>query len=384
MTEESKLRFDVLHRSTTTAARRGRLHTAHAVIETPVFMPVGTLACVKSLDPRDLDSLDARITLANAYHLMLRPGADLVARRGGLHRFMGRENGAILTDSGGFQVFSLEGLRQVTDHGVTFRSHIDGSLHVLTPERLVEVQEQLGPDIAMVLDECPPGQAPRDVVEKALKRTTLWAERALAARQRTDMAWFGIVQGGLFEDLREAHAAEMAQLPFDGWAIGGVSVGEPPEEIARITEFTAARLPQDRPRYLMGVGTPADLIRGVAAGVDMFDCVMPTRNARNGQLFTSTGKVSIKNAMYRDSDAPLDAACSCYTCQTFSVAYLRHLYVSHEITYHRLATLHNIAFYLNLMATIRRRIEENSFDPTAMLAAYADSDHAVASPSGVC
>ena len=360
------VRFDLLHTASTTQARRGRLHTPHRTIETPVFMPVGTLGSIKALDARDVRDLGAQIMLANAYHLLLRPGTDLLAKMGGLHRFMGHD-AAILTDSGGFQVFSLAGMRVVNDHGVTFRSHIDGSLIELTPEKLVTTQEQIGPDIAMVLDECAPAQAARNVVEQALHRTTRWAERCLQARQRRDVGWFGIVQGALHEDLRAAHAQTLSQLPFDGFAIGGVSVGEAQADIDRIVRFTAPLLPASRPRYLMGVGTPQDLVRSVAAGVDMFDCVMPSRNARNGQLFTSTGKLVIKNAAWREADEPIDANCHCYTCKTFSRAYLRHLFMARELTYFRLATIHNIAFYLNLMTCMRDDIARDVFEPQRYL-----------------
>ncbi len=354
--------FEVLARATTSAARRGRLTTAHGVVDTPVFMPVGTQGAVKGLDPRDLSELGARIVLANAYHLMLRPTSKLVAALGGLHRFCAWP-GAILTDSGGYQVFSLADLREVTDHGVIFRSHLDGALVELTPESLVRVQEELAPDIAMVLDECPPGAASREVVARAVERTTRWAERALAAQERGEVAWFGIVQGGVHEDLRVAHAQALAALPFKGFAIGGVSVGESPADIERVVRVTAPHLPADQPRYLMGVGTPADLVRAVAAGVDMFDCVLPTRNARNGELFTATGKLHIKNATHRDKSEPVDASCACYVCRTFSRAYLRHLFVASELSYHRLATWHNLAFYLGLMERIRGDIEQNCFDP---------------------
>jgi queuine tRNA-ribosyltransferase len=360
------MKFQLLKRSSSTQARRGVLKTNHGVIQTPVFMPVGTLGSVKSLDARDVQRLGAGICLANAYHLMLRPGAEMVAKLGGLHRFSGYP-GAILTDSGGFQVYSLAKLRKINDHGVTFRSHIDGSYHELTPERLVEVQELLGPDIAMVLDECPPGNADRELVERALERTTMWAKRAIEARQKQELAWFGIVQGACFEDLRIQHAKQMRELPFDGFAIGGVSVGEAPEQINSIVELTAPLLPADKPRYLMGVGTPADLIRGVAAGVDMFDCVMPTRNARNGSLFTREGKISIKNAEHKMSLKPVDAQCGCYTCTHVSRAFLRHLFMAKELTYHRLATLHNLTFYMDLMSTVRQRLDEDNFVPAEVL-----------------
>ena len=258
-------------------------------------------------------------------------------------------------------------MRKITDDGVAFRSHIDGALINLTPEKLVQTQEELAPDIAMVLDECPPGNAPREVVEAALRRTTRWAERCLAARTRRDVAWFGIVQGALFEDLRARHAEEICAMPFDGFAIGGVSVGEAPADIERIVRTTAPLLPKHQPRYLMGVGTPEDLVRGVAAGVDMFDCVMPSRNARNGSLFTSQGKLSIKNAAWRDSDLPIDPACQCVTCRSYSRAFLRHLFMTRELTYFRLATIHNVAFYLQLMETMRAQLANDTFDPDALL-----------------
>ena len=310
--------FELKKLDANTRARRGVVRTRTQEIQTPVFMPVGTLGSVKSLDPRDLDELGAEIVLANAYHLMLRPGDEQVRDLGGLHQMCGYKNQAILTDSGGFQVYSLSKLRKVTDEGVKFRSHIDGSLHELSPERLVELQENLGPDIAMVLDECPPAQSSREDVIASMTRTTAWAKRAQAARSRDDIAWFGIVQGALFEDLREEHAETLKALNFDGYAIGGVSVGEAPPDIAKTVWSTAPHLPEDKPRYLMGVGTPGDLVRGVAAGVDMFDCVMPTRNARNGSLFTWSGKVTIKHSANRGSKLPIDESCSCYTCKTFT------------------------------------------------------------------
>ncbi|MEL6545115.1 MAG: tRNA guanosine(34) transglycosylase Tgt, partial [Myxococcota bacterium] len=276
-------------------------------------------------------------------------------------------NGAILTDSGGFQVLSLEGLRKVSDEGVEFRSHIDGSLHQLSPERLVEVQENLRPDIAMVLDECPPGQADRATVERATERTTAWAKRAINARKREDVAWFGIVQGGLFEDMRREHAKVIAEMPFDGIAVGGVSVGESPEDIDRIVKLTTPLLPKDKPRYLMGVGTPQDLIRGVARGIDMFDCVMPTRNARNGTLFTWQGKLNIKGAKNREDDAPIDPKTPGHVSQTYSRAYLRHLFAAGEPSFLRLATMHNIAFYMSLMQRMRDDLDAGCFDPNALL-----------------
>ncbi|MBN1962982.1 MAG: tRNA guanosine(34) transglycosylase Tgt [Deltaproteobacteria bacterium] len=360
------LSFAVLATDKNSQARRGQIISRHGTIETPVFMPVGTAASVKSLDGLDLHALGAQIILSNTYHLMLRPGDELIKHLGGLHHFMGY-NGAILTDSGGFQVFSLSARRKLSDHGVLFSSHIDGSMVELTPERAVSIQENLGSDIAMQLDECPPANASKEEVAIAVRRSIDWAKRCLSARSRDDVAWFGIVQGGLFEDLRSEHVAKLQELPFAGYAIGGVSVGEAPEDIGRVASYTANQLPTDKPRYLMGVGTPADLVRGVAAGIDMFDCVMPTRNARNGQLFTSTGKLLIKKAVNKDSDIPVDAACNCYTCRTFSRAYLRHLFAAKEITYYRLATLHNLSFYLGLMQKIRSEIENEQFSKTAWL-----------------
>ncbi len=366
----ARFKFDLLSSSSSTQARRGRLTLRHGTVETPVFMPVGTLAAVKALDPRDLRDVGAQIILGNAYPLMLRPGTQLVTAHGGMHDFMGWD-GCILTDSGGYQVFSLADLRRIDDDAVEFRSHVDGALVRLSPEKLVEVQEALAPDIAMVLDECPPGDAGREAVAAAVERTTAWAERCLAARRRDDLAWFGIVQGGVFDDLRTQHAAVMAEKPFDGFAIGGVSVGEDAQAIESIVRHTAPQLPSDKPRYLMGVGTPADLVRGVAAGIDMFDCVMPTRHARTGQLFTSKGRVVIKNAQHRDSMEPVDADCSCSTCQTYTRAYVRHLFVTGEIGYHRLATLHNVAFYLRLMKDLRREIEQDRFNPAEWLSRLA-------------
>jgi queuine tRNA-ribosyltransferase len=347
-------------------ARRGQLTTLHGVIETPVFMPVGTLATVKALDFRDLGELGARMILNNAYHLMLRPGSKIVREMGGLHQFS-HYNGAILTDSGGFQVFSLAKLRDIDDQSVRFKSHIDGSLIDLSPEKLVEVQEDLQPDIAMVLDECPPGQGTREIVQNAVNRTTAWAKRAVAARKNDKVSWFGIVQGGIFPDIREQHAAVMRELDFPGFAIGGVSVGEAPEEIAKIVAHTAPLLPSDKPRYLMGVGTPQDLVRGVAAGVDMFDCVMPSRNARNGSMFVKGGKLNIKNAAHQKSEEPVDSTCDCHTCKNFTRAYLRHLFVARERTFDRLATIHNIAYYLRLMQRMRGALADGTFDAEATL-----------------
>jgi len=352
-------RFAFRLETTCGAARLGRMTTAHGEVATPAFMPVGTHATVKAVTPEELRLCGAGIVLCNTYHLYLRPGHELIRDLGGLHRFM-HWDGPILTDSGGFQVFSLSALRRIDDEGVRFRSHLDGSAHLLTPEKSMEVQAALGSDVAMVLDECPPLPAPRDAVEAAVARTTRWARRGRDAYRGPGVP-FGIVQGGTDEALRERSAAELCALDFPGYAIGGVSVGEPPEAIARIARFTAARLPEERPRYLMGVGRPEDLVEAVAGGVDLFDCVMPTRNARNGTLFTSEGKVNIKREQYRNDPLPLDPACACETCAQYSRAYLRHLFVANEILASRLNTIHNLFFYLGLMRRMREAIATGTF-----------------------
>jgi queuine tRNA-ribosyltransferase len=338
-------------------ARAGILHTPRGDIPTPVFMPVGTAGTVKAMTPDELraDPIDARIILGNTYHLYLRPGLEVIEAAGGLHRFAAWDR-PILTDSGGFQVFSLAAINEIDDDGVTFRSHIDGSQHRLTPEVSMRIQQVLGSDIVMCFDQCPPGDAASDVHEVALARTTAWAKRCRVAPRAAGQALFGIIQGGIDRERRQRHAAEMTPLDFDGHALGGLAVGENIEDTYRILDEVAHTLPADRPRYLMGVGTPADLERGIAAGVDMFDCVMPTRNARNGYLFTSTGKVNIANAQYRTDLAAVDAACPCTTCKTHSRAYLRHLYLAKEILYSRLATLHNLTFYARHVRRLRDRI----------------------------
>ena len=336
-------------------ARAGRLVTPHGTIETPAFMPVGTAGAVKAVTARDLRELGAAIILANTYHLMLRPGPGLIAELGGLHGFTGW-GGPFLTDSGGYQVFSLSGLRHLGEDGVRFKSHLDGSSHLLSPERSIEVQQLLGADIVMAFDECPPYPAPREAVEEATARTSRWAERSLAAHQRRDQWLFGIVQGGVHPDLRERSARELQALDFPGYAIGGLSVGEPKADMASVLDGLDPVLPADKPRYLMGVGTPEDLVEGVARGVDLFDCVLPTRNARNGQLFTRRGKLSIRNARFRDDPRPPDPDCACPTCRTTSRAYLRHLHLAGEMTAATLATLHNLSFYLDTMRAIRQSI----------------------------
>jgi queuine tRNA-ribosyltransferase len=346
------------------AARRGRFTTTRAVIETPTFMPVGTQATVKSLTPEDVASTGARICLANTYHLWLRPGAEVVDHFRGVQRFMAWPH-AVLTDSGGYQVFSLAKLRSIDDDGVTFRSHLDGQKKRLTPEESMRVQALLASDVAMVLDECPPGGASRDIVEKAVRRTTAWAARSLAAPKRDGQARFGIVQGAAFEDLRRAHIDDIAAMDFDGVALGGFSVGEPLEEMYATVSAVAPHLPTDRPRYLMGVGTPYDLLHAVGAGVDLFDCVLPTRNARNAQALTWSGRVNLRQARHREDDTPLDPRCDCYTCATFSRGYLRHLFAAKEMLGARLVSLHNLHFYGALMRGARAAIEESRY------AAYA-------------
>jgi queuine tRNA-ribosyltransferase len=341
-------------------ARAGVVTTPHGDIETPIFMPVGTAGTVKGLTVDELCAppLDAHVILGNTYHLSLRPGPEIVAAHGGLHRMMAWPR-AILTDSGGFQVFSLAALGSIDDDGVTFRSHLDGAKLRLTPERSIEIQAALASDIAMAFDECPAGQAPREVIERAMGRTTRWLDRCLQTPRAPGQALFGIVQGGTHVDLRRRHLGEIAARDVDGVAIGGLSVGEAPAEMHRVLDEFADDLPADKPRYLMGVGTPDDITKAVAAGVDMFDCVMPTRNARNGSLFTSAGKVVISNARHRADTGPLDPECPCETCQRYSRAYLRHLFMAREILYMRLATLHNLTHYLRLVRRLRAEILSN-------------------------
>lgn len=357
-TQCSSFRFEFI--SPDGPARRGRIHTARGSVETPVFMPVGTQATVKAATPETLLGLDARIILSNTYHLHLRPGEKLIASLGGLHRFMSWDR-PILTDSGGYQVFSLARLMKINDDGLTFSSHLDGSRHFLTPEKAVEIQEDLGSDIMMCLDECVAYPSPREYVEASVGRTSRWAQRCLQARKGPN-ALFGIVQGGVHHDLRRRSAEETASLPFDGIAIGGLSVGEGHSLMMEILEATAPWLAVDKPRYLMGVGTPRDIVEAVARGVDMFDCVLPTRNARNGMLFTRRGRITLKQARFREDPNPPDRDCGCYTCRNFSLAYLRHLFTSHEILGSMLGTIHNLYFYLELMSDIRHSIEEKSFN----------------------
>jgi len=350
--------FEVLNTSPISHARRGRLHTPHGVVETPVFMPVGTQATVKTLSQEELEQLGFRMILGNTYHLYLRPGDERIARLGGLHRFMRWER-AILTDSGGFQVFSLAPLRHIDDDGVTFRSHIDGSEHRFTPERAVHIQRNLDSDIMMAFDECPPYPASRDEVARATERTYRWARRCRAAwqAQPSQQALFGILQGGVYDDLRLMSLQQITELNLPGYAIGGVSVGEPVDEMRRVVELVAPRMPADKPRYLMGVGTPDDILHAVQYGVDMFDCVLPTRLARHHAVFTSAGRINLRNAQYQERDEPIDPACDCWVCRRYSLAYIHHLFRAGELLAYRLATYHNLAFYARLMARIRQQIE---------------------------
>jgi len=350
--------FHLDHTDEGTRARVGRWRTPHGTVETPAFMPVGTLATVKGLTVDQLREAGAQMVLANTYHLALRPGADVVAELGGLHQFM-QWDGPILTDSGGFQVFSLAKLAKLDDDGVAFRSHIDGSLLELTPRRAIEIQEQLGADCIMCLDECPPHDVSTERMREAVTRTTRWAERCRDAQSREDQALFGIVQGGTDPALREESAAGLLPLDFPGYAIGGLSVGETPEEMYRTLETTVPLLPTDRPRYLMGVGTPRDLLEAVSRGVDLFDCVMPTRNGRNAMAFTSAGPVKMRNLKHQRDPAPLDPECACPVCRRYSRGYLRHLFIAGEMLGPILLSWHNIAFYQQLLRDLRQAIREN-------------------------
>lgn len=347
--------FSVVKKDPTSNARLGLLKTAHGEVQTPCFMPVGTQGTVKAMLPRDLAEMGCQMVLGNTYHLFLRPGHELIRRLGGLHRFMGWDR-PILTDSGGYQVFSLAKTRRISEEGVRFQSHLDGSPQLLTPETAVAVQEALGSDIAMVLDECIAHDADREYVKTSTERTLRWAERCLRARRDPDQLMFGIVQGGLFEDLRRGCAEALSEMAFDGFAVGGLGVGEGEAQLKAIGDFTAALLPEERPRYLMGVGRPQDIVHAVRAGYDLFDCVIPTRNARNGTLFTSRGRINIKRAEYAADPRPLDESCGCYCCRHFSRAYLRHLYMANEILSSQLNTLHNLYFYHRLMDKCREAI----------------------------
>jgi queuine tRNA-ribosyltransferase len=355
------VRFELLHVDAKTGARRGRLHTPHGIIETPIFMPVGTAGSVKAIAPDDLRTLGAEIILGNTYHLMLRPGEQLIKRLGGLHRFISWDR-PMLTDSGGFQVYSLSTARKITEDGAQFQSHIDGSRHMLSPERSIEIQEALGADVIMAFDECPPSDSERKYLEDSLARTTRWLGRCVKAWSREGpSALFGIVQGGTHEDLRKRHTEEVCAHDLPGFALGGYAVGEEPAQMYDGVSFSAPLLPPQKPRYLMGVGTPIDLVTCIGAGVDMFDCVLPTRTARHGLLFTSEGKLSIKNARFIEDEGPLDPKCFCYTCRHFSRAYLRHLFVAQEIVAMRLNTLHNLHYFLSLVRDARAAIECDAY-----------------------
>jgi queuine tRNA-ribosyltransferase len=369
---DARFRFEIVARDG--LARRGRLSLPHGTIETPAFMPVGTRGAVKGVTVEQLQDLGAEIVLANTYHLHLRPGDDLIARAGGLHRFSGWPS-PILTDSGGYQVFSLASRANLNDDGVVFRSHLDGQSHALTPESVVDIQARLGADVAMTFDQCPSWPVTRDDAGDAMSRTLRWARRARdrflalangaapeVTRPTPGQAQFGIVQGGTFKDLRDQSVEGTVALGFDAYAIGGLSVGEPVEMMYDVVGHTAPQLPEDRPRYLMGTGMPDDLVESVARGIDMFDCVLPTRNARNGQLFTRTGPLNIRNARYAEDHEPPDPACACPTCRRYSRAYLRHLAVSGEMTAATLNTLHNLYFYLDTMRRVRKAIEFGTFE----------------------
>jgi queuine tRNA-ribosyltransferase len=351
-------RFELLQ--TDGPARRGRIHTPHGVIETPVFMAVGTQASVKGLTPTQLEEAGVQVVLGNTYHLALRPGAELIAEMGGLHRFMGWQR-PILTDSGGFQIFSLAANLKIDDHGAVFRSHIDGNLLELTPESAVQIQEQLGSDIALCLDECPPGGAAPEVCAAAVQRTLHWAERCRVAQRRSDQALFAIVQGGTDVELRRKCVEALASLDFPGYALGGFSVGETPEQMLAALGPSAAALPADRPRYLMGVGRPQDLLHAVACGIDMFDCVLPTRNGRNAFAFTADGPLKLRNACHKRDPRPLESDCGCPTCRQFSRAYLHHLFLADEMLGPTLLSLHNLAYYSRLLAEARGAIGAGRF-----------------------
>ncbi|AEB24884.1 tRNA guanosine(34) transglycosylase Tgt [Bacillus amyloliquefaciens] len=355
---EQPIRYEFIKECKQTGARLGRVHTPHGSFETPVFMPVGTLATVKTMSPDELKSMDAGIILSNTYHLWLRPGHDIVKEAGGLHQFMNWDR-AILTDSGGFQVFSLSKFRNI-EEGVHFRNHLNGDKLFLSPEKAMEIQNALGSDIMMAFDECPPYPAEYDYMKRSVERTSRWAERCLKAHGRSDeQGLFGIVQGGEYEDLRTQSAKDLVSLDFPGYAIGGLSVGEPKHVMNRVLEFTTPLLPKDKPRYLMGVGSPDALIDGAIRGVDMFDCVLPTRIARNGTVFTSEGRLNMKNAKYERDFRPIDEECSCHTCKNYSRAYIRHLIRCNETFGIRLTTYHNLHFLLHLMEQVRQAIRED-------------------------
>lgn len=352
--------YELVAEDRKTGARAGLLHTPHGVFKTPMFMPVGTQATVKTVTPEELEEMGAQIILSNTYHLFLRPGTELIHEAGELHRFMNWNKG-ILTDSGGFQVFSLGAMRKITEEGVYFRSFLDGSKQFLSPEISIRAQEDLGSDIAMAFDECIPYPADYEYARKSTERTTRWAKRCIKAHQRTDRGIFGIIQGGMYKDLRKQSAMEISSLPFDGMAVGGLSVGEPHDLMYDILEETTQWMPKGKARYLMGVGTPDCLVEGVARGVDMFDCVFPTRVARNGMAMIHTGRMNMKNKQYERDFRPIEESCGCYTCRNYTRAYIRHLYKSEELLVFRLVTIHNLYFLLQFMRDMREAIVQGNF-----------------------
>jgi queuine tRNA-ribosyltransferase len=349
--------FTILKRDKFSKARLGRIETDHGSFSTPAFLPVGTLGTVKSLTPEELVEVGVEAILGNTYHLYLKPGHETIGRLGGLHAFIHWEK-PILTDSGGYQVFSLSKLRKISEDGVTFQSHIDGSSHFLTPEKVMEIQRTLGSDIAMVLDECIPFPSSYEYAKASMQLTTQWAKRSLRVRREGDPALFAIIQGGTYRDLREENSQTLVLMDFQGYAIGGLSVGEPKSIMREVLEWTTPLLPENSPRYLMGVGTPEDILHATMLGIDLFDCVLPTRNARNGMLFTSSGKMSIKQAQYAEDGRPIDEACLCYTCRHYSRAYLRHLYLANEILSSRLNTIHNLYYYMKFIKGLHEAIQE--------------------------
>jgi len=367
------IRFETVKLHRNGLARAGVLHTSHGSIETPVFMPVGTQATVKTMTPEELCEVGAQIILSNTYHLYLRPGHDLIAEAGGLHKFM-NWHGPILTDSGGFQVFSLGDLREIKDEGISFRSHIDGSLHFISPEKAMEIQCALGSDIAMTFDECVAYPCSEEEAEESVRRTTLWAQRCAEVKMQEHQSVFGIIQGNVFRHLRERSAREITACDFPGYAVGGLSVGEPKELMYEVLDYTIPLIPEEKPRYLMGVGSPDCLVEGVLRGVDMFDCVLPTRIARNGTVFTSEGRLTARNAEYKRDFSPLDKACGCYTCRNYSRAYIRHLLKVDEVLGIRLTTIHNLHFIIALVKELRQAILDDNLEHTArrLLAVYGE------------
>ena len=367
--------FRLIKTAPDSPARLGELITPHGTIPTPVFMPVGSQATVKAVTPQNLRDIGLEMILSNTYHLYLRPGIDIIAKMGGLHRFMdwGR---AILTDSGGFQIFSLARLREINDQGVKFRSHIDGSEHFITPEMDIQFQEALGADLIMALDVCPSFQDKAETVREATERTHKWAERCLKAHTRSDQALFGIIQGGFWPEMRAESARFIASLDFPGYALGGLSLGEPKEQTERMIELTLPLLPENKPRYLMGVGSPEDILNGIAQGIDMFDSVLPTRVARNGALFTAKGRLNIRNSIWKERESPVDPTCNCYGCRHFAAAYLHHLFRAEELLGYTLATIHNLTFMNNFMTSIRESIDRGSFKAFKedFLAGYRTTD----------